>query len=183
MKITKIDTTIVKISRSRDLATAYGVSTSTNTVVVQVRTDEGITGIGQTVAPAPWGGDTVETVKHHIEDRLQPALLGEDPFNIERLHLLMFQAHRAAINARTAIDFALWDIKGKALGWGGDTVPVYQLLGGSLHARRALSWLCRTRRTRTRWRRVSKNWLLMAGPGSKPRSASASTRTWLGTTN
>ena len=126
MKITKIDTTIVKISRSRDLATAYGVSTSTNTVVVQVRTDEGITGIGQTVAPAPWGGDTVETVKHHIEDRLQPALLGEDPFNIERLHLLMFQAHRAAVNARTAIDFALWDIKGKALG-----MPVYQLLGGA----------------------------------------------------
>ena len=68
MKITKIDvTTIVNINRSRDLATAYGVSTGTNTVVVQVQTDDGITGIGQTVSSGAWGGDTVETIKHHIE--------------------------------------------------------------------------------------------------------------------
>lgn len=126
MKITKIDTTIVKISRSRDLATAYGVSTATNTVVVQVRTDEGITGIGQTVGPAPWGGDPVEVIKLQIEHILQPVLLGENPFNIERLHQLMQQALRGANNAYTAIDFALWDIKGRALG-----LPVYQLLGGS----------------------------------------------------
>ena len=125
MKISRISSTIVNISRSRDLATAYGVSTATNTVVVQVYTDDGVTGIGQTVAPGAWGGDTVETVKHHIDDKLGPALMGEDPFNIERMHQRMFQAHRAAINARTALDFALWDIKGKALG-----VPVVQLLGG-----------------------------------------------------
>ncbi len=126
MKIADITSTIVNISRSRDLATAYGVSTSTNTVVVQVRTDGGITGIGQTVAPAPWGGDAVEVVQHHIDRYLAPAILGQDPFNIERLHQRMFQALRAAANARTALDFALWDIKGKALG-----VPVYQLLGGA----------------------------------------------------
>ncbi|MCY3866019.1 MAG: mandelate racemase/muconate lactonizing enzyme family protein [Chloroflexi bacterium] len=126
MKIADVTSTIVNISRSRDLATAYGVSTGTNTVVVQVRTDDGITGIGQTVAPAPWGGDAVEVVKHQIDQYLAPALTGEDPFNIERLHITMFQALRPAVNARTALDFALWDIKGKALG-----VPVYQLLGGA----------------------------------------------------
>ncbi len=126
MKIIKIDSTVVSIDRSRDLATAYGVSTATNTVVVQVHTDDGITGIGQTVAAGAWGGDTVETVKHHIDDRLAPALLGQDPFNIEGLHQRMFQAHRAAVNARTALDFAFWDIKGKAL-----AVPVYELLGGA----------------------------------------------------
>ena len=126
MKITKITSTIVNISRSRDLATAYGVSSATNTVVVQVETDDGLSGIGQTVSPGAWGGDTVETIKHHIDDRLAPALLGADPFNIERAHQLMFGAHRSAVNARTAIDFACWDIKGKALG-----LPVYQLLGGA----------------------------------------------------
>lgn len=126
MKIADVSSTIVNISRSRDLATAYGVSTGTNTVVVQVRTDDGVTGIGQTVAPAPWGGDAVEVVKHQIDQYLAPALIGEDPFNIERLHTAMFQALRPAVNARTALDFALWDIKGKALG-----VPVYQLLGGA----------------------------------------------------
>ncbi len=127
MKITGVAATIVNIARSRDLATAYGVSTTTNTVVVQVGTDEGITGIGQTVAPAPWGGDAVEVVKRHIDRYLAPAIMGEDPFNIEGLHGRMFQALRSAVNARTALDFALWDIKGKALG-----VPVYQLLGGAV---------------------------------------------------
>ena len=126
MKITSITSTIVRISRSRDLATAYGVSTSTNTVVVQVQTDDGVTGIGQTVSPGAWGGDTVETIKHHVDDLLAPALLGADPFNIEGAHQRMFQAHRAAVNARTALDFALWDIKGKALG-----LPVSDLLGGA----------------------------------------------------
>ena len=126
MKIREIVSTIVNIERSRDLATAYGVSTTTDTVVVQIHTDDGVTGIGQTVAPGAWGGDTVETVKHHIDDKLGPALAGQDPFNIEGLHQRMFQAHRAGVNARTAIDFALWDIKGKALG-----VPVVELLGGA----------------------------------------------------
>ena len=126
MKITNISSTIVNISRSRDLATAYGVSSATNTVVVKVNTDDGITGIGQTVAPGAWGGDTVETIKHHIDDRLAPALLGANPFNIEGLHQRMAEAHRGAVNARTALDFAFWDIKGKALG-----VPVHDLLGGA----------------------------------------------------
>ena len=126
MKITGINATIVNIPRQRALKTAYGVSPTTNTVVVQMQTDEGITGIGQTVAPAPWGGDTVEAIKLQIERYLAPTLLGEDPFNIERLHQRMFQALRGANNAITALDFALWDIKGIAL-----NVPVYQILGGT----------------------------------------------------
>ena len=125
MKITKVIATIVNIPRRRALKTVYGVSPTTNTVVVQVLTNEGITGIGQTVAPAPWGGDTAEAIKITIEAYLQPTLLGEDPFNIERLFMRMHKAMRGANNAITALDFALWDIKGKAL-----AVPVYQLLGG-----------------------------------------------------
>ncbi len=127
MKIGDISASIVNISRSRDLATVYGVSARTHTVVVKMRTDEGLTGWGQTVAPAPWGGDAVEVVKHQIDRYLAPAIIGQDPFNIECLHQRMFQALRGAVNARTALDFALWDIKGKALG-----LPVYQLLGGAV---------------------------------------------------
>ena len=126
MKIREIKSTIVKINRRRDLATSYGVSTATNTVVLQVFTDEGIRGLGQTVAGAPWGGDSVETVKHQIDQYLGPALIGEDPFDIQRLHAKMNATLRGAVHAITAFDFALWDIKGKAL-----NVPVYQLLGGA----------------------------------------------------
>ena len=126
MKIRQIKATIVNIERSRALKTAYGTSPATNTVVLQLFTDDGITGLGQTVAPAPWGGDTAETIKGQIERHLAPALIGEDPFDIERLHQKLAATLQGANNAITAIDFALWDIKGKAL-----NVPVYQLLGGA----------------------------------------------------
>ena len=126
MKISRVAASVVCIPRSRALKTAYGVSPSTNTVVVKADTDEGISGWGQTVAPAPWGGDSAEVIKLQIDRYLGPALLGQDPFCIERLHQRMFAALRDAQNAMTALDFALWDIKGRAL-----DVPVHQLLGGA----------------------------------------------------
>jgi L-alanine-DL-glutamate epimerase-like enolase superfamily enzyme len=94
-------------------------------VVARVYTDEGIAGIGQTVAPAPWYGETAEAIKANIDKYLAPALLDQDPFDIERLYGRMFTALRGGRYAITALEYALWDIKGRALG-----VPVYQLLGG-----------------------------------------------------
>ena len=126
MKISRVAASVVCVPRSRALKTAYGVSPSTNTVVVKVDTDEGISGWGQTVAPAPWGGDSAEVIKLQIDRYLGPALLGQDPFFIEALHMRMKAALRDANNAATALDFALWDIKGRAL-----DVPVHQLLGGA----------------------------------------------------
>ena len=129
MKISGVTATIVRIARSRALKTTYGVSPSTNTVVVKVDTDAGVSGWGQTVAPAPWGGDSAEVIKLQIDRYLAPALLGEHPFYIERLHQRMAEALRGASNAATALDFALWDIKGLAL-----DVPAHQLLGGACQA-------------------------------------------------
>lgn len=125
MKIVDVRATIAALPRRRMLKTAYGEAGDTVTVVVQVFTDEGITGLGQTVAPAPWYGETAEAIKINIDKYLRPAVLGQDPFDIERLFTRMEHALRGTRYPITAIEFALWDIKGKALG-----VPVYQLLGG-----------------------------------------------------
>ncbi len=86
-------------------------------MVVTVETDAGITGIGE-------GGS---------RDMLQQCagmLIGEDPSRIQHLWQLMYRgffypAGREKLHALGALDLALWDIKGKALG-----VPVYELLGG-----------------------------------------------------
>ena len=85
--------------------------------VVVVETDAGLTGIGE-------GGskDTVE--------QCAALLIGEDPSGIEHLWQLMYRGYfyppgREKLHALGALDLALWDIKGKALG-----VPVYELLGG-----------------------------------------------------
>ncbi len=88
-----------------------------STNIVTVETDQGITGIGE-------GGskDTIE--------QCAGIIIGEDPGRIERCWNLMFRhlfypPGREKLHALGALDMALWDIKGKALG-----VPVYELLGG-----------------------------------------------------
>ena len=85
--------------------------------VVTVETDAGITGIGE--------GGSRDTVRECAE-----MLIGEDPSRIDRCWQLMFRgrfypAGREKLDAMGALDLALWDIKGKALG-----VPVHQLIGG-----------------------------------------------------
>ena len=87
-------------------------------------TDEGIFGVGESGLTgreeAVIGGIS------HFKD----LLVGQDPFRIEHIWQVMFRggffpAQRVLSSAMSAIDIALWDIKGKALG-----VPVYELLGG-----------------------------------------------------
>ena len=123
MRITRITSTVVNISRSRDLATAYGVSSSTNTVVVQVHTDEGITGLGESGA---WGH--LEASEAAIK-KFGRYLVGQDPMRIEHHSQYMYRFSHfrgaAIMGAISALDIALWDISGKHFG-----VPVYQLMGG-----------------------------------------------------
>jgi L-alanine-DL-glutamate epimerase-like enolase superfamily enzyme len=86
--------------------------------IVTIETDQGITGVGE-------GGskDTFE--------QCAAMIIGEDPFRIDHLWQMMYRGYfypagREKLDALGAIDLALWDIKGKALG-----VPVYDLLGGA----------------------------------------------------
>jgi galactonate dehydratase len=90
---------------------------------VQVHTDAGITGLGESGA---WGyleasASAVETFKRY--------LIGQDPLRIEHHWQYMYRwTHfrgAAIMGALSAIDIALWDIAGKHFG-----VPCYQLLGG-----------------------------------------------------
>jgi len=88
---------------------------------VQIETDDGVIGIA---GPMP------ETVAYFIGRRLRPILLGRDPIAHE---LLWDQMHRIMVHGRqgdamlaiSAVDCALWDLKGRWL-----NQPVYRLLGG-----------------------------------------------------
>ena len=90
---------------------------------VQVETDSGLTGLGES---GTWG---------HLEasataiTKFADYLIGQDPMLIEHHWNVMYRAAHfrgaAIMGAISAIDIALWDIKGKHYG-----VPVYELLGG-----------------------------------------------------
>ena len=91
---------------------------------VEVDTDEGITGLGESGA---WG--FLEASAACVES-FKRILIGEDPMRIEHLWQYMYRAYHfrgsAVMGAISAIDIALWDIKGKYY-----NTPVYNLLGGS----------------------------------------------------
>ncbi len=100
-----------------------------NWLFVKVFTDAGIYGVGE----ASGWPRVVETA---IAD-LSTILIGDDPFEIEKLWQKMYLAMMGhgmtgivGSGALTGIEMALWDIKGKALG-----VPVYELLGGKIRDR------------------------------------------------
>jgi L-alanine-DL-glutamate epimerase-like enolase superfamily enzyme len=100
-----------------------------NFFFVVVDTDEGISGVGE-------GGITGrELAAAAVVEHFKPVLIGQDPRRIEHLWQVLFRggffpAGRIAASVLSAIDIALWDIRGKALG-----VPIYDLFGGLVRDR------------------------------------------------
>jgi L-alanine-DL-glutamate epimerase-like enolase superfamily enzyme len=119
------------------LAPDYDVertSSAQDGFVVEVHTDAGITGIGETDVN-PWiARACIEAPGTHTMGRgLKDLLIGSDPLDPpaiwEKLYVgtAMNGRRGALVNAMGAVDIALWDIAGKAAG-----VPCYKLLGGAV---------------------------------------------------
>ena len=105
-------------------------SRSRLSVILKVHTDEGMTGLGEVSCTPVWSGEDHVTPAHIIADFLEPALVGEDPRDIERLTAKMRRAVAGHPFTKSGIEIALWDILGKAAG-----LPVYRLLGGAVRER------------------------------------------------
>jgi galactonate dehydratase len=93
-------------------------------VLVRVETDEGITGLGESFYRP-------EAVEAYLHATVAPVLLGEDPLRIDWISKKLmndyvgFASSGAEMRAASAIDIALWDLFGRAMGQ-----PVHQMLGG-----------------------------------------------------
>lgn len=127
MRITGIRCTPVAVPFHTEEAWAYGARSGMISVLIEVDTDEGITGIGE--APAYPSTDVVLAVLRTIE----PLVVGEDPFRTERIAKLIdvigtWHHVKATSPAMGAVDMACWDILGKACGQ-----PLVNLFGGRLH--------------------------------------------------
>jgi galactonate dehydratase len=94
---------------------------------VEVRTDEGISGWGEITTTTPTANRGIAAMVRQVKD----LLAGDDPARIEYTWHKIFRAFTymgsrgAGTNVTSAIDIALWDIRGKVLG-----LPVFDLLGG-----------------------------------------------------
>ncbi|MFO1071092.1 MAG: mandelate racemase/muconate lactonizing enzyme family protein [Geminicoccaceae bacterium] len=124
MRITRV--TIHDVDYGRDYHTHW------NPVIVRIDTDAGVSGAGElglAYGTAAKGGIGM------LRTLAERFLLGADPFAIEAIWETFFRrtfwgqgGGPVVYGAMSAIDEALWDIKGKALG-----VPVFELLGGRIH--------------------------------------------------
>jgi hypothetical protein len=127
MKITTIRTQIVELPNDEPLAGFSENPNATNPIVtLRVGTDEGIEGVGVTY----FGGRLTATLRGAV-DELGALTIGEDPLRVEAVAAKLAAAAGGAgpggilTMALSAIDVALWDIKGKAL-----NLPLWKLLGG-----------------------------------------------------
>ena len=117
----------VKVTQYRRPSETGGTDYSAEIQIVEIETDTGLTGIGFASAPSKTG----DLVTRMILDLLRPRLLGKDPHcNAEIWKELYWEAaprrggDGMMRTALAAVDFAIWDLKGKAAG-----VPIAKLLG------------------------------------------------------
>ena len=104
---------------------------------IQIETDEGITGLGERITGNTYSdrlGDLQSQISL-INELAGQFVVGENPFNIERIWDRMYSARHdfrhpslQATPVLSGIEMALWDIVGKAVGQ-----PIYNLLGGMYH--------------------------------------------------
>lgn len=121
----------------------YGPRTEVHAIIVEVKTDDGLTGYGEVHPGYGYTRGACFGAKAIVEQELAPDLIGEDPTRPEYLWEKMYNGPRAELSltyghscprlgrrgvtvcAMSGIDMALWDIFAKSL-----SVPIYKLLGG-----------------------------------------------------
>ncbi|HEX7447726.1 MAG TPA: mandelate racemase/muconate lactonizing enzyme family protein [Pirellulales bacterium] len=127
MKITQVLCQILRIPQI-----VAKTASSQDAVLVRVRTDSGVEGVGE----ADSSPEVVKAIidapfSHNIACGLRQILLGQNPLESERLwqemwrRTMYFGRSSVAITAMAAVDMALWDLKGKHFG-----EPIHRLLGG-----------------------------------------------------
>ena len=110
---------------------------SQDTILIRVRTDDGLEGIGETASSPEVVKAIVDApLSKCVVCGLRALLIGENPLDTRRLWEKMYRGtvymgrRGVVITAMAAVDLALWDLKGKYLG-----LPIHQLLGGKQHDR------------------------------------------------
>ncbi len=127
MRITRVELIPVHTPLKRPIIIATTNISRLDQIILKIHTDDGIVGIADSGdTSAFYHGETDHSISGVIGAQIAPRILiGEDPRNIEKIVGRMDMIVRDNYHAKSMVDAALHDIKGKALG-----VPVYQLLGG-----------------------------------------------------
>ena len=132
MKITSIKSHVLRYELDKELGYSQQYYKFRTAHLVEVQTDEGITGWGECFGP----GNIALANKFIVEKVIQPLIIGEDPLNKEHIWHRVYNLLRDSgqkgmpIQALSGVDIALWDILGKY-----HNQPIHQLLGGAFRTK------------------------------------------------
>ena len=127
MKISSIKSHVLRYELDKELGYSQQYYKHRTAHLVEIETDEGITGWGECFGP----GNIALANKYIVEKVIQPLIIREDPINKEYIWHKVYNLLRDSgqkgmpIQALSGIDIALWDILAKKA-----KLPLYQLLGG-----------------------------------------------------
>jgi D-galactarolactone cycloisomerase len=130
MKITDVITHQLSVNVDEPFTSSRGwVYKTKGALVVEIKTDEGITGWGDCYGPSAVCKSIVDTL-------LKPSVIGKDPFDVEVIWESLYNKVKdyglagMTISGISGIDIALWDIIGKAC-----KQPIHKLIGGAFRTR------------------------------------------------
>ncbi|MBN9459842.1 MAG: mandelate racemase [Burkholderiales bacterium] len=138
MKIIKVECLPVSTPLKKPVYMPNTRITRIDSLVLKLHTDDGRIGFADSGDTSSWyRGESQDSMASMICDVFAPRiLLGEDPRRIEKIVGRMDLLGRDNNQAKSVVDFALHDLKGKILG-----VPVYELLGGRTVDGARLGWV------------------------------------------
>ena len=137
LTIREVTTEILDLPIRRPHRFAVQTMDHQSLVLVRVRTEDGLEGIGEGITPGGpwWGGESVETIKVMIDTYLAPLLIGEDATRTGYLLQKMDQVAAGNLFAKASIEMACYDLLGKSL-----DVPLCDLLGGPIRESLPVAW-------------------------------------------
>ncbi len=136
MKITGLTVSEVRVPLLKSYTLSrVGTLTESRSVILEIETDQGVTGVGETDPELMFTGESQYTVMAVLNHHIGPALIGMDPLRIEAVHQRMDRICVGNPFARAAVDMACHDIAGQHL-----NSPVYQLYGGMLNESIDVMW-------------------------------------------
>ncbi|MEP2889555.1 mandelate racemase/muconate lactonizing enzyme family protein [Tateyamaria sp.] len=128
MKITRIISHVLSCDMPEELGYSQQYYSKRSAHIVEVQTDEGVTGWGECFGP----GNVALANKAIVERVIQPMILGDDPIDRDVIWHKVYNLLRdhgqkgMPLQALSGVDIALWDIAGKVAG-----LPIHKLIGGA----------------------------------------------------
>jgi o-succinylbenzoate synthase len=125
MKIKNIKVYSLKIPLIKEFKTSLRTVKMADETIVKIESEDGRIGYGEAAPTAVITGDTSESIRGIIKNKMRPLLIGEEVENIEKLHFLIEKAAVNNSSAKAAVEIAVYDLFAQSYG-----APLYKLLGG-----------------------------------------------------